>query len=179
VGETAGNRSNDFYLTRNIPTQYLLGGDADGPLTALCTVKRQVGPAWTSVNHQPGPHTAAHVCVAEFASMGSRPPAAARTWLRSSPCSPSRSGQSRLLRAAFGRARAGWPGGRGGRWTPRLPTRDGPRIHYGARFGSGPPHYTSAGSSTSRRRCQGRCAPRCGGLRPALTSPPRRDQRPG
>lgn len=58
MGET-GNRSNDFYLTRNVPAQYLLGGDVDGALTALCTVHCQAsaGTAWTGDNHQPGPHS--------------------------------------------------------------------------------------------------------------------------
>ena len=136
-------------------------GADDGERPAGChTVSRSGHPALT----------------AEFPSMGSSaPPAAARTWLSRSPDSPARRADpARCARPAAVLARVG-PGGRSSRAEAIIAADDVILDSEPCR----PAPHTSTGSSTSRYRCSRPLRAARGGLWPAWTSPPRRDQRLG
>jgi len=85
------------------------------------------------------------------------PPAAARAWVSRSSDSPARRPIPHAARGLRPCSR-GSAGGRGGRWIPSSRSGMDPEIHLCIQPMQAIPS-TSPGSSTSRHRCQGRCAP--------------------
>ena len=131
-----------------------------------------------TVKNQPGPHNYYIPCVAEFASNGSSaPPAAARTCCIHRPTRLP-AGRSRTLRAAFGRARAGRRGGCGGEGNDGRRRRRRSSDTSSNRAVSASPSTVHEIVHVAPPMSRPLRAAR-GGLRPAWTSPPRRDQRPG